>query len=123
MPDDVRRDDISYKIGDDRPIAWELLEVDGDQLAAGSAWRAHAQVRGPSGDLLHDWSSAGNGRARIVEHDDSWWVELLVEGSRAWTWSRGTYDVFVIDPDGRAQPIAEGTWVNRPAVTSWSDSG
>lgn len=125
MPDDVRNDFISYKVGDDRPIGWALLEVDGQALAA-EQFRAYAQVRrGPGDPVLHEWSTE-NGRARFVDHgtDDapSWWVELFVDDSRGWTWTEGLYDLFIVDVDHRAQPIAEGRWVNRAAITDWSDA-
>lgn len=124
MPDDVRRDDISYKIGDDRPIAWELLEVDGEALAAGG-FHAYAQVRDrPGGLVLHEWSTK-NDRATLTKVEDDagsrWYVQLLVDDSRDWLWERGSYDLYVVDPQDHAQPIAEGTWVNRPAMTEWSD--
>ena len=44
MPDDVRHDDINYKIGDDRPRSWQLLERAGETLAA-DGFTARAQVR------------------------------------------------------------------------------
>ena len=123
MPDDVRNDFISYKIGDDRPLAWPLLEVDGDDLAAGR-FTAKAQVRArPGGPVLHEWSTS-NGRARFSsvpgpEPDDParWFLELLVDDSRSWSWERGAYDVFITDPGDADQPIAEGQWVNRAAIT------
>ena len=118
MPDDVRDDFINYKIGDDRPIAWDLAEVDGSDLEA-SGFRAYAQVRAyAGGTVLHEWST-DNHRARLVNRGDEvgWIVELLVDDSRDWTWSRGLYDLFLVDSEGQAAPIAEGAWVNRPAVT------
>lgn len=126
VPDDVRKDFISYKIGDDRPVAWEVLEVDGEPLNA-AGFMVKAQVRAhPGTPVLHEWSSGpdGNGRARLstVPADSEtaaprWYVELLVDDSRSWSWERGHYDVFLFDPEGRAQPIAEGPWVNRPVIT------
>jgi len=128
VPDDVRNDFISYKIGDDRPLSWELLELDGGALAAGS-YAVRAQVRaGPGLPVLHEWSTA-NDRAEIVstgtgtvEDQLRWWVQLLVDDSRAWTWERGEYDLYITDPQGRDQPIVEGTWVNRYAITVTGDA-
>ena len=123
MGDDIRRDDIIFRIGDDRPIAWELEDVDGDALDAGS-YSAIAQVRPYSGSdvLYHEWSTH-NGHARFVAvpvdgAPDRWFVELITSDSRTWTWRAGDYDLYVYDPDGEGQPIAYGFWRNRGAVSS-----
>lgn len=115
---------IRNKIGDDRPWRWELQETDGDALSAGQ-FTARAQVRNwPGGPVVHEWSTA-NGRATIettgsgVNGDPTrWWVLLLVDDSRDWTWESGNFDLFLFDPDGHGQPIVpQGVWRNVPAFT------
>lgn len=121
---DERLDVIRYKIGDDAPRAWELTEADGDALAAGN-YGVQAQVRAYyGGPVLHEWSTT-NHRAEIVSTGSGlaedplvWWVQLLVDDSRTWTWQRGLFDVYLTDPQGRSQPvIPRGVWINEGAVT------
>lgn len=111
--DYVRNDDLRIYAGDDRPITWPVTDRDG-HAANLEGYTARAQVRSApeSTFVLHEWSTT-NGRAEIVGSS----VTLHVDDSEGWSWTRGVYDLHLIDASNRHEVIAWGRVTVLPGVT------
>lgn len=111
--DYVRNDDLRVYAGDDRPIVWPITDLTGEPADL-SGFSVQAQVRASptTSTVLHEWSTV-NGRAEI----EGATVRLLVDDSETWTWTRGVYDLHLIDPSNRHEVIAWGRVTVLPGVT------
>lgn len=111
--DYVRNDDLRIYEGDDRPITWPVTDASGAPVDL-TDYTVRAQVRAhPDSEVvLHEWSTT-NSRAEIVGSS----VLLHVDDSDSWDWSRGVYDLHLIDSTNRHEVIAWGRVTVLPGVT------
>lgn len=102
--------------GDDQPLVWDLTTSTGQPVNL-DGYSAIAQVRrraDPAAPVLHEWSTTA-GTAELSSQDST--VSLNVDDSENWTWTRGVYDLHIVDFAGRTKRVDGGSVFVVAAVT------
>jgi hypothetical protein len=114
----LRQDDLTVIQGEDWPMAWDVLDVNGNPLPVGSGYTLKAQVRSQvrSGTVLHEW--IGPSPTALLSGST---VTLLIPAAVSAAFEPGwggVYDIELTETaTGRVARLAEGTIQLDPHVT------